>query len=309
MAPPMARRFFAPAPTLEEVSARPPRPGRRYGGTRLTAGVTGPAPAVSIVTVVRNGAGTIEDTLRSILAQEVPDLEYVVVDGGSTDGTLDILRRYQDRLALWISEGDDGISDALNKGIALTTGNAIGILHADDRYMSGAITASLSALAKHPEAGFSYGHCRYLDGEASAFLMRGDPDYARVIETRMPAVNHPTMFVRRQVYQRFGLFRPGIRVAMDYDLLLRFHLGGVRGVLVPEVIAEMRLGGLSVTQPIQGHWECLLCSIEQGVSPLRSGATFAVSATGALGRLALERVGAKGAIERLRKLRYPTVES
>jgi glycosyltransferase len=306
--PHLPLNFLDPPPSLASAESRVALPGRISGGLRARA-TNGQAvshrPRVSIITVVRNAASTIERTIQSVLSQKAGDVEYVVVDGGSTDGTLDLLRAYDDRLSAWISEPDRGIADALNKGIGLTTGEIIGILHADDRYLPGAIAASVAALNADPIAGFSYGHLRYMDADKPAFVIRGDPRYADIIERRMPSLNHPTTFVRRRIYERFGLFRANFRISMDYDFFLRLHLGGVRSVLLPQVLAEMRLGGLSMTDPVRGHWECLVSSLDQGRPAGPAAGAFALSTAGALARLALERAGAHGVVAQLRRLRAP----
>ena len=201
----MIRRFVRTplAPTVDQYRSEVPSLGRVQGGYRPRSAGQSAAQAhvsrVSVVTVVRNGEATIENTILSVLSQRHPNLEYIVVDGGSTDGTLDILRRYDDRLALWISEPDRGISDAFNKGIALATGDVIGLLNADDTYTPGAVEACVATLRQEVSAGFSFGHCQYMEGNRPAFLIRGDPEYARIICRRLPALIQPTVFVRRSV--------------------------------------------------------------------------------------------------------------
>ena len=116
-------------------------------GGRRTTGKSGTACfKVSVVTVVYNGAATLERTIQSVLAQDLPDIEYIIVDGGSNDGTLDIIRRYEDRLTYWISEKDQGIYDAMNKGVSLCTGEWVGLINADDAYADGAVRSAMEAV-------------------------------------------------------------------------------------------------------------------------------------------------------------------
>ncbi|MBK7083568.1 MAG: glycosyltransferase [Flavobacteriales bacterium] len=116
------------------------------GGLRLRGSRRGPRkPLVNIVTVVYNGAATLERTIQSVLAQDHPAIEYIIVDGASKDGTLGIVRRYEDRIAYWVSAKDSGIYDAMNKGIALCTGEWVGMIDADDHYAEGAVTTAMRA--------------------------------------------------------------------------------------------------------------------------------------------------------------------
>ena len=239
-----ARAAQAAPPTLSDYQARPPHPQRRSGGRRL-AGHMPPAgdpdrPLVTIVTPVRNGAATLERALRSVFAQDYPAVETVVVDGASTDGTLDILRRYDEALDCWISEPDSGISDAFNKGIALATGDIIGILNADDWYEPDAVSKVVAAFAA-AGADAVCGALQYWIGDQQGLIFYSNPDNLRLEST----VNHPTLFVRRAVYEQHGLFQTRYRYAMDYDLILRFYLRGVRFHVLPDVLANMQLGGRS----------------------------------------------------------------
>jgi GT2 family glycosyltransferase len=293
--PPM--RSAPPGPTLAEYRARPALPDRQSGGR-------GPTPArVSIVTIVRNGAATLEATINSVLEQQGASIEYIIVDGGSTDGTLDLVRKYEDRIAIWISERDKGISDAFNKGIALTTGDIVGILNADDVLLPGGVAASVAALNAHPEAGFSFGDCEFYEGDRLAYVRHDDPDYRKLIGRRMP-VSHPTVFVRRSVYEQHGLFRCDLKIAMDYDLLLRFDDAGVRGVPASGTITRMHLGGVSSTQVMRSNREALRVLLEHGRPAVPACAEYAFLAAARLVKHGLIRVGAEGLIRRLERARF-----
>lgn len=201
-------------------------------------------PLVSIVTVVRNGATTFERALQSVLSQDYPRVEYIVVDGGSTDGTLDIIRSRDDRITVWVSETDAGISDAFNKGVAFAHGDIVGILNSDDWYEPGAISAAVHALAESG-ADIAYGKLQYWQNDRRTYLVTSD---ASLLDRGM-TVGHPTVFVRRACYERLGLFRLDFRQAMDYEWLLRAKSGGARFCFVDTCLANMQGGGVG-----DRHW-------------------------------------------------------
>jgi GT2 family glycosyltransferase len=207
----------------------------------------GDAPLVSIVTVALNAARTLERTIASVQAQSFASLEHVVVDGGSTDGTLDIIRRMARPQDYWISEKDRGISDAFNKGVALTHGRHILILNADDWLSPDQIAQSVGALNRSG-ADFVFGDLIFYEGDRPLFRYGGDPGYARVIRRRWPSVGHPTLLASRSCFEQIGLFDPAYRNAMDYDWLLRLHCAGRRGVHCPDVTGHMTHDGVSNLQ-------------------------------------------------------------
>lgn len=228
--------------------------------------IAAPQPLLSVVTTVRNGARTLPHTLESIRAQNFPGLEYIIADAGSTDGTLDIIRTNGDIVSHWQSEPDKGISDGFNKGIALSRGKYVTILNADDWLSPGQLALGVETL-EETGADFVFGDLVYHDAEGRPlYRMAGESDYARRIGHVMPALNHPTVIVRRNAYERFGLFDLTLRLAMDYDLLLRLHRGGCRGVHDPRMIGHMTLEGASDTQSRKGLAEVRDISIRHGAS-------------------------------------------
>jgi len=204
-----------------------------------------PVPTISVVTTVRNGARTLQRTIDSIRIQQVRGLEYVVVDACSTDGTLDLIRASADIVTHWISEGDRGISDGFNKGIVLSRGRYVTILNADDWLSPGQLAFGVETLER-TGADFVFGDLVYHDANGIPLhLIRGEPAYAARIGHVMPALNHPTVIVRRTAYERYGLFDLNLHFAMDYELLLRFHRAGLRGVYDPRMVGHMALDGAS----------------------------------------------------------------
>jgi glycosyltransferase involved in cell wall biosynthesis len=217
-----------------------PQAALLHGGLRVqrSAIELNSVPLVSIVTVVRNGAASLARAAESVLAQDYPAIEYIVVDGASTDGTLDVIRRLDGRIAVWVSEPDAGISDAFNKGIALAHGEVLGLLNSDDWYEPGAVAAAVRAL-EADGADIAHGKMQYWEGARKTYLVTGDEN---LLEKGM-TVGHPTMFVRRACYERLGLYRHDFHQAMDYEWLLRAKVSGARFCLVDRCLANMQAGG------------------------------------------------------------------
>lgn len=239
---------------------------------------TATVPLVSVVTVVRNAARTLQRTFDSLAAQDWPRIEHVVVDGGSTDGTVDVIRKNAKRIAWWRSAPDGGISAAFNIGLARATGQLVGILSAGDAYEPGAIGASVAALAERPDAGFSFGACRYRLGSSRDFVIQPDADYAGSITVRMPAINHATVIARAELYRRHGGFSRAWRYAMDYELVLRWHRRGIVGVALERVLADVELGGVSQRRYLGSLTEVLRISLRHGARPLPAARAFVVGA-------------------------------
>lgn len=203
---------------------------------------------VSIITAVRNARETVGDAIESILAQSYQDIEMVVIDGASTDGTLDALKRYAERLHVLISEPDQGIYDALNKGIARASGDIIGFLHADDVLAGRHAVESIAAAFSDPSVSAVYGDLVYVSKVDRDKVIRywnaGEYSHSRLKTGWMPP--HPTFYVRRSVYEQMGAFDASFRVAADYDCMLRFlWQGELVCRYVPEVLVKMRVGGAS----------------------------------------------------------------
>jgi glycosyltransferase involved in cell wall biosynthesis len=209
-----------------------------------------PEPLVSIITIVYNGEEHIAGTIRSVREQTYRKLEYIIVDGGSTDNTLAIIREFGDAVTTVISEKDRGIGDAFNKGIRMARGSIIGLINADDWYPPEAIARVVSAMGDHD---IVYGDLqRWKHGRPDG-IVRGDH---RRLHSEM-TINHPTVFVRQECYRRYGLFDERYECAMDYDLLLRLSLAGCGFVHVPAVLANMRWGGVSDKRWRQGCLETM----------------------------------------------------
>jgi glycosyltransferase involved in cell wall biosynthesis len=198
-------------------------------------------PLVSIVTPSLNQAPFLEDAMRSVLEQDYPRIEYLVVDGGSTDGSVDIIRRHAARLAWWVSEKDDGQTDAINKGFSRARGEIFGWLNSDDTYAAGAISRAVQALAACPECGLIYGDANYMDqaGRRIGRFPAAQTDYRRL---RQGYVHIPQQasFFRADLWKAVAPLDPSLYFAMDYDLWLRIARRSQVKYL-PEVWANFRL--------------------------------------------------------------------
>ena len=208
---------------------------------------------ISVITVCYNAASTLKDAVESVLGQ-VPDaeapfeLEYVVVDGASTDGTLDLLAPYRERIATLISEPDQGLYDAMNKGVQAATGDVVAILNADDVYASTDVLARVAATFRNSGAEAVYGDLHYVAADDLSQVTRRwkAGAYAPGAFRRGWMPPHPALFVRRACYQRWGLFTLALQSAADYELMLRFiHRHGMTLAYLPETLVLMRAGGVS----------------------------------------------------------------
>lgn len=203
---------------------------------------------ISVVTAVFNAASTLEESLRSVSAQTWPGVEHIVIDGGSTDGSLDVLARHQAAIAHLVSEPDNGIYDALNKGIRCATGDIVGFMHADDSYATPEALQRVAAAFENPSVGAVYGDLVYIDKEDASRVVRywraGEYRRNRLTQGWMPP--HPTFYVRREHYERLGGFDTRYRIAGDYEHMLRILWAGhVKAAYIPEVLVRMRTGGIS----------------------------------------------------------------
>jgi glycosyltransferase involved in cell wall biosynthesis len=205
-------------------------------------------PVISVVVAVLNARSTIERCLCSVLDQTYPHVELVVLDGGSTDGTVDVLRRYSDRLAWWVSQRDDGIADAWNRGVARSTGRWICFLGADDfLWSAGSLAAAAAQLPGIGDCRIAYGRLCLLDRDGEVIDVWGSPwpDLRDLFRAGVMRVPHPGMLHRRDAFEEHGGFDPRFRIVMDYEWLVRELTRGDAQFLDGVVMAGMQTGGVS----------------------------------------------------------------
>lgn len=203
---------------------------------------------ITVVTATYNCVSTIGDCLRSVAGQTHPDVEHIVVDGASEDGTVDFLYQHASQFSRIISEPDKGIYDALNKGVAHASGDIVGFLHADDLYADNTVLEDVAFAFLDPEVDAVYGDLTYVQkadtGKVVRYWRSSPFTRSRLATGWMPP--HPTLYLRRGLYGEFGSFDLSYRIAADYDFMLRV-LGTMKGeaTYLPRVLVKMRVGGVS----------------------------------------------------------------
>jgi glycosyltransferase involved in cell wall biosynthesis len=203
---------------------------------------------ISVITVVHNAAATIEDTILSVASQAYRPVEHIIIDGGSTDGTMDLIRKHMDKIAVVKSEPDHGIYDAMNKGLALATGDIVGFLNADDIYADPHALDEIFSAIKEQNVDACYGDLVYVDKANIRKTVRywKSRDYQDGLFERgwMPA--HPTFYTRRWVYEKYGGYDTDYRRQSDFELTLRFlAVHKIKSAYIPKILVRMRRGGVS----------------------------------------------------------------
>ena len=202
---------------------------------------------ISIITVVWNNAKTIKDAINSVLNQSYKDVEYIVIDGASTDGTIEILQSYGDKIK-FISEKDNGLYDAMNKGIRMATGDVVGILNSDDFYASDKILQIVADEFLKGNIDSVYANLEYIDANDPKRVIRywRSKKYQEGLFRSGWHPAHPTFFVKKEIYEKYGVFDLSFKIAADYELMLRFfEKCKITSSYVDEVFVKMRIGGES----------------------------------------------------------------
>lgn len=203
---------------------------------------------ISIITVIYNGKAYLEECIKSVISQSYTDIEYIIVDGGSTDGSLRVIENYRYAVNHFISEPDHGLYDAINKGIRMATGTVIGILNADDVLADHQVIEHVAAkFTENPETDAVYGDLHYIKPVSNQVLrtwkskQAGKKDIAK---GWMPA--HPTLYIKKELFERYGNYALDMGTAADYDLILRyFYIHQLKAVYLPMLMVNMRIGGVS----------------------------------------------------------------
>lgn len=206
---------------------------------------------ISIITITYNSAATVEDTIKSVVSQDFPDIEYLIIDGLSKDNTISIVNNYTRHIDKIISEKDKGLYDALNKGIQNATGDVVGMLHSDDVYADNQVISKIARqFAMDPEVEGVYADLVFVDRNDTNKVLRtwkaGNYEPGSFVKGWMPP--HPTFFVKKSVYDRLGGFNLDLKLSADYELMLRLiHKNNIKISYLPETIVKMRMGGISNT--------------------------------------------------------------
>ena len=202
---------------------------------------------ISIITCSYNSINTIDDTIKSVLSQKDASIEYIIVDGLSNDGTVDIIKKYYGKIYKFISEKDSGIYDAMNKGIKLSDGDIIGFLNADDVYYDESVISKVVKVFESLKVDSVYGDLIYISGDndkIKRYWKSGDYDINNFKKGWMPP--HPAFFVRRGIYDKYGGFNESYRISADYDLMVRLlYKNKISAFYLPEILVKMKTGGVS----------------------------------------------------------------
>jgi len=208
---------------------------------------------ITMITACRNAESTIGSTIESVKSQRFPRLEYIVIDGASTDSTSKIVRSFGTMINIFVSEPDGGIADAFNKGVARSSGDIIGLINADDQLLPGSLNKVCDFFAAHPDIDVLHGDVLLKEG--ARVIKRVSPAGRWWYPWRLVLFNHPATFVRREVYDRCGLFDTSYTIAMDVEIFLRWLRNGVKITYLPDTLVAMQAGGLSSQHAFLGYRE------------------------------------------------------
>jgi len=228
---------------------------------------------ISVITVVYNAVDTIEDTIKSVIEQNYEAIEHIVIDGGSTDGTMDVVNRYREHLAVVVSESDNGIYHAMNKGIDLATGDVVGTLNSDDWYVDSSVLSRVaSAFEEDQNLDAVYGDIVFVTKDSPHNIVRywKSRSYHKGLFEKgwMPA--HPTFFVKRECYSQYGKFDLDLEIQSDFELTMRFMaIKNIKTRYLPGVMVKMRMGGVTnnrITNVIKGNLEAYAACRKNGLA-------------------------------------------
>ena len=209
-------------------------------------------PLVSIITPVLNGAKYIEETILSVVNQTYSNIEYIIIDGGSTDGTLDIVYKYQHKIEIVISEPDEGIYYAMNKGILLCSGELIGIINSDDFYSINTVQIIVNKYLSARGVGVFYGDMVVVDSEShkESYVVS---DHKKVLKRLSMWVPHPTVFIPKVIYNKYGVYDRRIKISADFHLIVKLLVRDVSFYKIDAVLAYFRTGGVTYNNSLDKH--------------------------------------------------------
>lgn len=204
---------------------------------------------VSVITVCYNRKATIKQSINSVLDQDYPDIEYIIIDGNSSDGTQAIIESYSDKITHYISERDKGMYDAINKGLKLATGDIIGLMHSDDVFYDNSVVSKIvNTFLKSRTADAVYGNGIYVTNDAKEKIVRnkigGEYNFKKLKSGWLPL--HPTVYIKKSVIEKYGNYSLDFKIASDTEFLLRYLFKHkINIVYMNEYVVKMRMGGLS----------------------------------------------------------------
>jgi glycosyltransferase involved in cell wall biosynthesis len=270
-----------PEDQFDTVLFLPEGEGRQGEGGLRTKGYfkknTPDKPLISVITVVFNGEKYLEETIQSVIGQTYDNVEYIIIDGGSTDGTLDIIRKYANAIDYWVSEKDKGIYDAMNKGIQAATGVFIGLVNADDLFYPQVLKNVAIIAQANSQAAYTYGSTDLMDKTGSIYGNSSPLSKELSMDRRFREIPYPhlSVFVARHVYKKIGVFDTRFKLRADYDFILRVMQHGFRGEILPSTAGAFRSGGQS--GGIETFLESRKVHCKHGVSLIKRELNFICS--------------------------------
>jgi len=205
-----------------------------------------PAPKISIITVCYNSEKTIERTIQSVFAQQYNNVEYLIIDGGSKDKTLAIINKYANQIDFLVSERDNGLYDAINKGIKIATGDVVGLLHADDVFADETVLSSIANVFKENNNQVLYGNLTYMQPNGKILRKWLSKAYRPGLFNWGWMPPHPTFYCKKELFERLGYYNTNFGTACDYELMVRFmHHYNINSYYLNKIIVKMSVGGVS----------------------------------------------------------------
>lgn len=258
-------------------------------------------PRITIITPSLNSAKYFEQTIQSVISQDYSNLQYVIIDGGSTDGTLAIAEKYSSSIDCCISEEDKGISDAFNKGIARADGDIIGIVSSDDYLLPGALEQVAGCYDKEGSPDVVYGNILFDDAfTGSKVVVRPDLDFSKI--WRRQSLKHGATFVAKNAYERYGVYDTKYFCAMDYDLILRYFCEKARFCYIDKTLAGIRPGGKSYTKLLATMRETRNISVSHGLSEWKANMIMYMKVARVYARVLLLRKSFRKAVHFYRRV-------
>jgi len=262
-------------PTIDDYLKAPAHPLRQKGGHRsIIKKKNDPRrPLVSICTLVKNRKETLSQTILSVLNQTYSNIEYIVIDGASTDSTLEVIKQFDDKIDEWISEPDAGTSEAFNKGVSMAQGDFLFWISSDDWIGTDYIEIAVKTLLK-ANTDFVFGDMIMYNYENSATVYKGNKNYAKALMSGYPRFNFPTMMLKKECYQKAGLMDTAYNLVADYEWLLRLHLIGGKGFYDGSLVVHRRVGGIGEKYPIRSASELLRILKRYGLPKTKAMAAY-----------------------------------